>query len=52
MAWLVVNKDSEYGLVFDKKPQRIGCHWDYKTCWKANVLGRWTSRNLKLWMKN
>lgn len=28
MAWLVVNKDSEYGLVFDEKPQRIGCHWE------------------------
>lgn len=28
MAWLAVNKDSEYGLVFDEKPQRVGVHWE------------------------
>lgn len=28
MAWLVINKDSEYGLVFDEKPQRVGIHWE------------------------
>ena len=27
MAWLAINKDSDYGLVFDEKPERIGCHW-------------------------
>ena len=28
MAWLAVNKDSEYGLVFDEKPQRVGVYWE------------------------
>lgn len=28
MAWLAVNKDSEYGLVFDEKLQRVGIHWE------------------------
>lgn len=28
MAWLAINKDSEYGLVFDEKPQRVGVHWE------------------------
>lgn len=28
MAWLAVNKDSGYGLVFDEKPQRVGVHWE------------------------
>lgn len=28
MSWLAVNKDSEYGLVFYEKPQRVGTHWE------------------------
>lgn len=28
MAWLAVNKDSEYGHIFDEKPQRVGVHWE------------------------